>query len=143
MRRIRNHKHLVDEGLIGEKSDFISVATGNPTDTRNSMVIDVLCKLPDEAYQTIKERHVWFFAPALGVNGWNGQIPSNKSQVIYLAPYLEQRAQKECLLIVAHEIMHCLLDHAGSPSTIDMENEAWSKVVQLGFGTDDEIITPA
>lgn len=139
MKRFRQPKTLVEDGLVEERGSFITVASGNITEMRSPLVVNVLCKLPEEEYQIVKGRQVWFLSPASVVSGWNGQIPPGKSQLIYLAPHLESYSRKGGILTVAHEIVHALLGHAGSNSGLEMEDETWAKVAQLEFGTDQDI----
>jgi hypothetical protein len=140
MKRLRTPQRLVEDGLITDQGNGISAAVADVDEMRSPLVVEVLCKLPEQEYQTVKDQRIWFFAPRPGVNGWNGRIPSNKSQMIYLAPHLEQCERMDCMLMVAHEVMHSLLGHTDSACTLEeLENEAWSKVIQLGFGTEEAV----
>lgn len=82
MKRIRQLEQLIADGVVADKCNVVSVAVGNVTDTRSAVVIEVLCKLPEGDYEKIKGAQIWFFTPALGVNGWNTRIPLNKAQMI-------------------------------------------------------------
>jgi hypothetical protein len=140
MKWFRRVEQLVEDGIIEGGSSRTSVAAGNVVgDLRSPAVVEVLCKLPEECYATVKEQRIWFFAPAPGVDGWNSRIPQQKDQLIYLPPHLEQTGRQHCILVAAHEVAHSLLGHTDSPSTPQIEDEAWGKVVELGFGTRQEV----
>jgi hypothetical protein len=132
---------LINDGLIEKGPHEISVGAGNTVDDRrNPVVREVLCKLPEDDYKLLKEKNPWFVVPSLGTVGWNGPIPENKSQVIYLAPHFNQQySREEWVLIVAHEVAHSLLGHTGQVSSPEMEHDAWKKVIDLGFGTGQQV----
>jgi hypothetical protein len=139
MKWVRQPQKLVEDKII-EDASSLSVAIQNPLDNRGSAVIDVLCALPEEEYERMRNHKVWFLAPSLAVNGWNGRFPQAKAQIIYLSPVLEENyTSQDRVLIAAHEIAHSLLAHTDTPTTSEKENEAWDKVHQLGFGTVEEI----
>ncbi len=140
MKKNREPRTLVKDGIIDGGNSVVAAAINNLESSRNRLLImNVLCKLPNEEYRTIEEGGIWFFIPHCGVTGWNGRIPTNKSQIVYLSPQLENRTREECLLLIAHEVAHALLGHADASSTQELEDKAWNKVEQLGFGTNDEI----
>jgi hypothetical protein len=140
MKWCRQKEKLIEDGLVADQRSRTSAAVGNirASPMRGSLV-DVLCRLPEHEYQMLKDSRIWFFTPDRGIDGWNGRIPPNMSQIIYLAPHLEEYERKDCMLIVAHEVAHAVLGHTDAPSSPELENEAWSKVIQWGFGTEEEI----
>jgi hypothetical protein len=138
MKRLRDADRLIKDGLISEQASAISPSVQS-FDVRIAMLIEVLCKLPQEDYEVVKNAGIWFFTPAKAVDGWNGPVPPGKSQMVYLAPYLEKPDLKGCRLVVAHEVVHSLLGHTHSAPSVDAEKEAWSKVIQLGFGTLEDV----
>jgi len=139
-KRRRNAQQLIDDRIIEGAPSFISAAVGNLTDEKRSpAVIEVLCRMPEEEYQQIRENHIWFFSPHPLVRGWNGRIPPNKSQIIYLPPLLETWCRKDCVIMVAHEVAHSLLGHTELSPNNTLEDETWSKVIQLGFGTEEQV----
>ena len=139
MKYFREVQNLVEDGLIEKGASYISVAPDNITEVRSPVVVEVLRKLPEQEYQTLKDRRIWFFSPHTSADGWNGPILSDKSQVIYLSPLIEEFGRKDCILIAAHEIAHSLLGHTDSTPAPELEAEAWKKVVHLGFGTEQEV----
>lgn len=136
----RDAKALIDDGVIEEQGSLISAALKN-VDPRSSAVIEVLSALPVEDYEIIKGRRVWFFCPNPNVNGWNGSIPANKLQLVYLPPSIETGWDKHIdrRAVVAHEIAHVVLGHTSLSSTKEIEDAAWQKVEQWGFATAPQI----
>lgn len=131
----RDAQTLIDDGILEDQArSKTSVAVHN-FERRSAFVIEVLSALPAEDYQIIKEKKVWFFCPNTNVNGWNGFIPGNKLQMVYLPPSIETGWNKEIerRAIVAHEIAHVVLEHTGLSSTKEIEDAAWHKVEQWGF----------
>ncbi|HKB35676.1 MAG TPA: hypothetical protein VKD72_04430 [Gemmataceae bacterium] len=101
-------------------------------DRRHQAVAAVLCRLPESAYDQLKEAKGWFewFIPDIGIEGRvypfcpnmpRGQrrrarrgmkILSPYARVVYLPPLLELRAWDSIVVAVAHELCHVVLKHA-------------------------------
>jgi hypothetical protein len=136
----RNPDQLVTDGLIEQRSR-IEACVAETSSKRNSQLILILMRIPDEDYMILKDKNPWIVAPHLQVSGWNGRIPKNKSQIIYLPESLEGRENSEVKLIIAHELAHCVMGHTDSSSEDPgIEDEAWQKVTEWNFGTSEAVV---
>jgi hypothetical protein len=109
---------------------------------RYKAIADILCSIPDEDYDNLKNRADAFswFIPDPWQRGvtypfYANVFPKKKgserlrprpyARVIYLAPSLEKSAWDSVLIVVAHELAHILLDHELStdPANYDRQEQ--------------------
>jgi hypothetical protein len=131
-------------------------------DRRHQAIAEVLCRLPEDAYQRLKRlkrskrRSFSWFIPHLGTQGlvypfppnvrprkqaipqerFGSSILSPHARVIYLSPFLELRDRDHLVYVVAHELAHVWLNHAlhsvGDEGEM-AEREAYRRVCLWGF----------
>ena len=131
-------------------------------DRRHQTVAEVLCRVPEEAYQRFKRlkqsrrRSFDWFIPPLGAQGLVYPFPPNVrprkqsmplerfgtsilkpyARVIYLSPFLELRRRDNLVYVVAHELAHVWLNHAllyFDHEGKKAEREAYRRVCSWGF----------
>src|SRR5690242_3600143 len=100
----RQPQQLVDDGVVESEISRVSPSFKDVTQRRSPILVKILCCLPEAEYQIIKGK-VWLFVPDGGVIGWNGRVPKNKTEIIYLDSSLEEGEPDDCRLAVAHEIL--------------------------------------
>jgi hypothetical protein len=138
MTRYRQPRDLENDGLFESQHHSMRPNLLNPRGSgeRLNCLIHVLCRLPEGEYLIVKQK-AWILMPEQRVSGWNGCIPSDKTEISYLPPCLENDI--ECRLLVAHEIAHSICGHASQPSSWKIEDEAWEMAIRLGFATDSMV----
>lgn len=131
-------------------------------DRRHQAVAEVLCRVPEEAYERFKRirksrrRSFDWFIPPLGTLGlvypflpnvrprkqsmqlerFGTSILKPYARIIYLSPFLELRGRDALVYIVAHELAHVWLNHAMYSFDQEgekAEREVYRKVCSWGF----------
>lgn len=117
------------------------------TERRLSAVMEVLQRIPEDAYNGLKEKveeFVWFI-PNEGVGAmvipFPCTVPATENtvalaKVLYLPPAMESRDFAVVVAGVAHELAHIFLNHDSSPTSAvnaKQEKEAWCTVKKWGF----------
>ena len=127
-----------------------------PTDRRHAAIIEVLCRIPADAYQSIVEQidsFQWFVPHNLSY----GKVepvtatestelipgkPVSWNRLIYLSPRLEDESVEVTTAVVAHELAHIALNHELWPSTkkYDLqERQAFDCICKWGFEREAEM----
>jgi SAM-dependent methyltransferase len=96
-----------------------------PGSRRLQAVEEVLCRLPPEPYERLRQQSgsfQWFIPshlvlgqvhpfPASREAPARGELSGYHSRVVYLSPQLEQHSWDLAVTVVAHELAHVILDH--------------------------------
>jgi hypothetical protein len=113
---------------------------------RHAAIAHVLCRIPNDAYQVLKNaaESFWWFIPSNTTQGMIYPFPVTVEEdgdylpyakVLYLSPRLETVAWAITIGVVAHELAHIVLEHpvyAGADYDTN-ESEAWKMVADWGF----------
>lgn len=114
---------------------------------RQAAVIEVLCRLPEDAYQKLREEIAvnWFIPPAWMYGVVTRFAATHQTgfeclvaRVIYLSPTLEKLSQDIVVALAAHELAHALLGHSEFSGMTKEEFEAreeetWKQAEKWGF----------
>lgn len=117
------------------------------TEVRLYAVIDVLQRIPEEAYRSLSERwceFVWFIpieATGAMVTAFPCTLPPTKdyaamAKVLYLPPDMESLDSLLSVAAVAHELAHIFLNHDlfnNNATYAKQEREAWRTTKAWGF----------
>jgi hypothetical protein len=133
-------------------NDFGSSGDGSfhrPPDSRHKAVANVLRRLPEDAYNELKDRQHQFswFIPELNCGGEVTTFPCRKPRkgrrfgaatVLYLSPELERLSMDVIIANTAHEVAHIVLDHDDpTRKQKGKESEARQTVIVWGFGKEE------
>ena len=147
-----NRCHIRSMNQLDE--DLLSPSQGlsyPEEDCRHAAVVEVLCRIPAESYETLTERvddFHWFIPPdwagaKIYPFPWTTKGKGLKpyAKVIYLSPLLERRSFDIVVAVVAHELVHLVLGHKlfWPPEEYDpQKGDAWRLVRQWGFEREEK-----
>jgi len=148
-RTMRRNTNAVVEDLLFPGGDPDVTATSR----RHEAIYEILTTMPDESYNSLKERadtFDWFIPDALSrgrIERWHARVyPKKKTigrfkevpyaDILYLSPQLETAAWDIVLAVVAHELAHLAQNHqviCDADLYKKQEQEAWELVRRWGY----------